>query len=55
MTCKKLVINKNISYVLTFIYSALVLGMTFDVLREPLVKLFVRVEECRHYEMEEGP
>lgn len=40
---------------LTLIDGGLVLGVTFDVLGEPLVKLVVRVEQCGHDEMQQSP
>lgn len=43
------------NFILTLIDGRLVLGVALDVLGEPLVKLFVRIEQCGHDEVQQGP
>lgn len=44
-----------LSAVLTLVNGRLVFGVALDVLGEPLVKLFVGIEQRRHDEVQQGP
>lgn len=55
IVCTQMIEFPTKKFILTLIDGRLVLSVALDVLGEPLVKLFVGIEQCGHDEVQQGP